>query len=74
MVFTQDKQAVIEQRERDMLIQDCIRQELFYFNQSQYDISQLHKEWCQERVKYAELQADNWRSLIDQLDQMPSSD
>jgi len=31
----------------------------------------MHQDWAQERVKYAELQAGNWKSLSDEIDGMP---
>ena len=49
-----------------------MRDELVYFQQSQYRISLLHQDWSQERVKYAELQADNWRALCDAIEGMPT--
>ncbi|PYH96946.1 hypothetical protein BO71DRAFT_319699 [Aspergillus ellipticus CBS 707.79] len=59
---------------RGVFIKECIRDELVYFQQSQYHISRLHQDWSQERVKYSELQADNWRSLSDQVEGMPLGD
>ncbi|MCJ1478832.1 Sorting nexin mvp1 [Lambiella insularis] len=66
-----DKQAIVNQHARGVLIKECIRDELIYFQQSQYHISKLHQDWSQERVKYAELQADNWRALSEEVDNMP---
>lgn len=34
----------------------------------------MHQEWSQERVKYAELGAENWRSLSEELEAMPLGD
>jgi len=42
-----------------------------FFQGSQYSVARLHQDWAQERVKYAELQADNWRSLAEQVEGMP---
>ena len=50
---------------------ECIRDELIFFQQSQYHVSKLHQDWSQERVKYAELQADNWRALSEEVENMP---
>lgn len=52
-------------------MKECIRDELQYFQHSQYMVSHLHQDWAQERVKYAELQADCWRSLAEQVEGMP---
>lgn len=52
-------------------MKECIRDELVYFQQSQYHISRLHRDYAQERVKYSELQADNWKQLYEELDSMP---
>ena len=51
-----------------------MRDELLYFQHSQYHVSKLHQDWSQERVKYAELQADNWRVLSEQVENMPGGD
>ncbi|KAL2357595.1 sorting nexin Mvp1 [Cryomyces antarcticus] len=67
----QDKQSIVNQHARGIFIKECIRDELMYFQQSQYHVSRLHQDWSQERVKYAELQADNWRALSEELEGMP---
>jgi len=64
----------VQQHARGVFIKECIRDELVYFQQTQYHISRLHQDWSQERVKYSELQADNWRSLGDQVEGMPLGD
>ncbi|KAL6234582.1 hypothetical protein BDW75DRAFT_231048 [Aspergillus navahoensis] len=69
-----DKESIVQQHARGVFIKECIRDELIYFQQSQYHISRLHQDWSQERVKYSELQADNWRSLGDQVEGMPLGD
>ncbi|KAI4173877.1 MAG: hypothetical protein LQ343_002645 [Gyalolechia ehrenbergii] len=69
-----DKQSIVNQHARGVFIKECIRDELLYFQQSQYYISKLHQDWGQERVKYAELQADNWRALSEQVENMPGGD
>lgn len=52
-------------------MKECIRDELVYFQSTQYHISRTHQDWAQERVKYSELQADNWKQLHDELESMP---
>jgi sorting nexin-8 len=71
---SQDKESIVQQHARGVFIKECIRDELAYFQQSQYHISRLHQDWSQERVKYAELQADNWRNLSDEVEGMPNGD
>ncbi|KAJ5783099.1 hypothetical protein N7457_004873 [Penicillium paradoxum] len=68
-----DKESIVQQHARGVFITECIRDELIHFQQSQYHISRLHQDWSQERVKYSELQADNWRSLSDAVEGMPTS-
>ena len=70
----QDKQSIVDQHARGVFIKECIRDELLYFQQSQYHVSKLHQDWSQERVKYAELQADNWRALTEEVESMPAGD
>ncbi|KAG8530472.1 uncharacterized protein KY384_004975 [Bacidia gigantensis] len=74
LAVSNDKQSIIDQHARGVFIRECIRDELAYFQQSQYHVSRMHQDWSQERVKYAELQADNWRRLNDEVDHMPSGD
>ncbi|KAF2087892.1 sorting nexin Mvp1 [Saccharata proteae CBS 121410] len=72
--IVRDKQSIVNQHARGVFIKECIRDELLYFQQSQYHISKLHQDWSQERVKYAELQADNWRRLSEEVEGMPLGD
>ncbi|KAK3703917.1 Sorting nexin mvp1 [Vermiconidia calcicola] len=69
-----DKQSIVNQHARGVFIKECVRDELLYFQNTQYRISRLHQDWAQERVKYAELQADNFRGLVDSLEGMPQGD
>lgn len=66
-----DKESIVQQHARGVFIKECVRDEILTFQGSIYAISRLHQEWSQERVKYAELQASNWRSLVDQVESMP---
>lgn len=67
----QDKESIVYQHARGVFIRQCLQEEMGHFHQSQYHISRLHQDWSQERVKYSELQADNWRSLSDEVEVMP---
>ncbi|EED22847.1 sorting nexin Mvp1 [Talaromyces stipitatus ATCC 10500] len=69
-----DKESIVQQHARGVFIKECIRDELLYFQHSQYHISRLHQDWSQERVKYAELQADNWRGLSEEVEGMPTGE
>ncbi|KAL8812917.1 MAG: hypothetical protein Q9200_000656 [Gallowayella weberi] len=69
-----DKQSIVDQHARGVFIKECMRDELQYFQQSQYQISKLHQDWSQERVKFAEAQADNWRALSEEVENMPTGD
>ncbi|KAI4214231.1 MAG: hypothetical protein LQ351_003316 [Letrouitia transgressa] len=69
-----DKQSIIDQHARGVFIKECIRDELLYFQQSQYHVSKLHQDWSQERVKYAELQAECWRAWSEEVEHMPTGD
>ncbi|PGH03588.1 hypothetical protein GX51_04014 [Blastomyces parvus] len=69
-----DKESIVQQHARGVFIKECIRDELLYFQMSQYHISRLHQDWSQERVKYAELQADNWRALCEEVEAMPTAE
>ncbi|KAF2873864.1 hypothetical protein BDV95DRAFT_489798 [Massariosphaeria phaeospora] len=69
-----DKDSIVQQHARGVFIKECVRDELIFFQQSQYHVSRLHQDWSQERVKYAELQADNWRALSEEVEGMPLGD
>lgn len=66
-----DKQSIVQQHARGVFIKECVRDEILFFQQSQYAVSKLHQDWSQERVKYAELQASNWRALAEEVENMP---
>ncbi|KAK8063896.1 hypothetical protein PG996_008548 [Apiospora saccharicola] len=69
-----DKENIVNQHNRSVFVRECIRDELIYFQQTQYHVSRLAQDWAQERVKYGEMLADNWRRLLDELDGMPLGD
>lgn len=64
----------MDQHARGVFIKECIRDELAFFQTTQYHVTRLHQDWAQERVKYSELQADNFRGLVDAVDNMPLGD
>ncbi|KIX04288.1 uncharacterized protein Z518_05155 [Rhinocladiella mackenziei CBS 650.93] len=66
-----DKESIVQQHARGVFIKECIRDEIVTFQTTIYAISRMHQEWGQDRVKYAELQASNWRSLVDEIESMP---
>ncbi|KAF2851438.1 sorting nexin-like protein mvp1 [Plenodomus tracheiphilus IPT5] len=72
--ISKDKESIVAQHARSVFIVECIRDELLFFQKSQYHITRLHQDWAQERVKYAELQADNWRALGEEVESMPSAE
>jgi sorting nexin-8 len=57
-----------------VFVKECLRDELSYFQHTQYNVSRWNQDWAQERVKYAEMLADNWRRLLDGLEGMPLGD
>lgn len=59
------------QHNRSVFVRETLRDELIYFQQTQYQVSRWNQDWAQERVKYAEMLADNWRRLLDELEGMP---
>ncbi|CAK7205343.1 Sorting nexin mvp1 [Sporothrix eucalyptigena] len=66
-----DKESIVQQHNRSVFVKECLRDELVYFQATQYHVSRWNQDWAQERVKYAEMLADNWRRLLDELDGMP---
>jgi sorting nexin-8 len=71
---SQDKQSIVNQHARGVFIRECVRDEIVFFQSMIWRISRTHQEWAQERVKYAELQADCWRALVDGVEGMPLGD
>ncbi|KAI1773652.1 hypothetical protein F4818DRAFT_449036 [Hypoxylon cercidicola] len=69
-----DKESIVNQHNRSIFVKECIRDELIYFQQTQFHVSRWNQDWAQERVKYSEMLADNWRRLLDELDGMPLGD
>ena len=64
----------MDQHARGVFIKECVRDECIFFQSTQYHVSRLHQDWSQERVKYAELQADNWRALGEEVEGMPNGE
>lgn len=69
-----DKESIVDQHNRSVFVRECVRDELVYFQQTQYQVSRWNQDWAQERVKYSEMLADNWRRLLDELEGMPLGD
>ncbi|CAL3966590.1 unnamed protein product [Diplocarpon coronariae] len=69
-----DKESIVAQHARGVFIKECIRDELMFFQQSQYHVSRWSQDWAQERVKYSEMQANNWKQLHEELESMPLGD
>lgn len=63
-----DKESIVSQHARGVFVKECIRDELINFTKSQHQIKRWNKDWAQERVKYSELHADNWKQLIEDLE------
>ena len=71
-LISQDKEAIVAQHARGVFIRECLRDELLYFQHSQYRVSRLCQDWAGERVKYAELLAENFRGLGEGVEVMVS--
>lgn len=72
--ITADKQSIVNQHARGVFIKECVRDEILHFQSTQWRTTRLHQDWAQERVKYAELQADNFRGLVDAVEGMPTGE
>lgn len=72
--IVKDRESIVAQHARGVFIRECIRDELLFFQTSQYHLARLCQDWSQERVKYAELQADNWRALTEEVEGMPTGE
>ncbi|GAB1321065.1 Sorting nexin mvp1 [Madurella fahalii] len=69
-----DKESIVNQHNRSVFVKECLRDELIYFQRTQYNVSRWNQDWAQERVKYSEMLAENWRRLLDDLEGMPLGD
>lgn len=74
LIKNQDKESIVQQHNRSIFVKECIRDELITFQSTQYQVSRWNQDWAGERVKYAEMLADNWRRLLDELEGMPLGD
>jgi sorting nexin-8 len=57
-----------------VFIKDTVREEIIAFQANQYHLSRSLQDWAGERVKFAELLADNERRLADQMETLPLGD
>ena len=69
-----DKESIVQQHARGVFIKECVRDEIVTFQSTIFAITRFHQDWAQERVKYAELQASNWKTLVDDIESMPMGD
>ncbi|PHH81408.1 hypothetical protein CDD82_840 [Ophiocordyceps australis] len=69
-----DKESIVRQHNRTIFVKECMRDELITFQSTQYHVSRWSQDWAGERIKYAEMLADNWRRLMDELEGMPLGD
>ena len=69
-----DRETIVECLARRVLIKEGLRDELRTFHNSQYHVARLHQDWAMERVKYAELMAENWKGLQTILEAMPTGE
>ncbi|KAF4512262.1 hypothetical protein G6O67_001427 [Ophiocordyceps sinensis] len=69
-----DKESIVRQHNQSIFVKECLGDELATFQSTQYHTSRWNQDWAGERVKYAEMLADNWRRLLDELEGMPLGD
>ncbi len=70
-----DKESIVAQHARGVLIKECIRDEIRYFSgASIWQVSRLVQDWSAERVKFGELQASCWRGLQEEVESMPTGE
>ncbi|KAK9453997.1 hypothetical protein V1511DRAFT_522493 [Dipodascopsis uninucleata] len=67
-----DKEMIKEQTTRSWLIKECMRDEMAYFQQTKYRVAKLFQDYAQERLKYSELFAENWRVLSNEISEVPT--
>jgi len=70
----QDKDAIVQAHNRTIFIKECIRDELLFFQRTQFSIGQAMQDWAAERVKYAELMAENWNASLGEVEGMVVSE
>jgi sorting nexin-8 len=67
-----DKESIVRQHARGVLIRECVRDEIRYFSGgSVWLLGRLLQDWSGERVKFAELQASCWRGWQEEVENMP---
>ncbi len=70
----QDKEFIVQQHAKSVLAKECVRDELRYFVSTQHHVIGWNKDWAGERVKYSELQQNNWEDLHKKLDNVTMSE
>lgn len=70
-VINEDKETVLKMTNREWLVRECIWEEFLMFQETQYQISRVWAEWLGDRLKYDELQVENWSQLVDEMLQVP---
>lgn len=59
---------------RTIFIKECIRDELLFFQHTQFSIGRAMQDWAAERVKYGELMAENWNASLVEVEGMVVSE
>ncbi|KAK9475451.1 uncharacterized protein V1510DRAFT_409235 [Dipodascopsis tothii] len=73
LAVVRDKETINEQTTRTWLIKECMRDEITYFEQTKYKVAKLFQDYAQERLKYSELFAENWKVLSNEISEVPTS-
>jgi sorting nexin-8 len=66
-----DKQSIVDQHARGVFVKECVRDEILHFQTCMTSVSRTWMDWAGERVKYSELQAENWRRAAEGVECMP---
>lgn len=69
-----DKESIVNQHNRGVFISECVRDEILGFMRGVGSVSRLWQDWGGERVKFAELGANNWRGAQEEVEGMPGAD
>lgn len=68
-----DVREIAEQTNRDWLIKETVLTEYIMFQETQFQITKVFQDWSRSKMKFSELQSNNWGLLINGLQDMPLS-
>ncbi|SCU79455.1 LANO_0A06304g1_1 [Lachancea nothofagi CBS 11611] len=68
-----DRRSIAEQMNKSWLVRECILEEYVFFQETQFLISDIFQRWARLNMKYMELNSNEWETILDRIESMPTS-